>query len=281
MRTCIGLLTHCDSQESPERFKILEECVASLKMVKRDDVFIHLWDNMSSDTVKEFLKKQDFIDEYNFSDRNLYDLVAMHYLIKKAESLGCEFVIHLEDDFLFYDEDFLDDAYEFMDKNKDCGYLRLVKYEYGDKQKYTKDSSHPKPDKANWQRHFNVITEETLRWEDCGLIGNHRFYKNNWHWHNFIGLTRVDVFKQLVPQCDHHPLQPLEGEMMVRYANLGYKVGILNGGVATHLGEFNTKTSARLAKIAKAKGRSHPLIKMSDVIEEIEKMEESQKKMII
>lgn len=275
MRVCIGLLTHCDSEKSPERFEIMKKCIASLDF-KRDDVYLYVWDNASSEDVKEFLRSQDHIDEHNFSDKNLYDVVAVHYLVRRAEQLGCEYVMHLEDDLMFYDTKFWDEAFAFMDANKDCGCLRIMKYEYWDKKKYTKDSGHPEADKANWLRHFNCITGEKLLWEPCVSRGNYKFFKNNWHFYLFPTICRIEVFKQLVPHKDHRPLQGLEGRMMREYVNLGLKVGVLDGGVVTHLGEFNTKTSARLAKVAQH-GHNLPIIRYTEVTPEVERAIEANK----
>jgi hypothetical protein len=271
MKVCIGLLTHCDSGKSPERFKVMKECIEALAYIKTKDTYLYVWDNNSSNDVRAFLKAQDHIDEFCFSDKNLYDVVAVHYLAKKAEELGSEYVMHLEDDLFFYDRDFWGECFAFMKLHQDCGYLRILKYDCDDKEKYTKDSGHPAPDKANWQRHNNCITNEKLEWEACGHLGKYRFYKNNWHWYNFVSLARLDVFKKLLPHEDQRPLQGLEGYMMKRYAELGLKVGVMDKGVVDHRGAFNTKTSARLAKVAQHGGHNLPHIGYTKVIEEVER----------
>ena len=51
MRTCIGLLTYCDSEKYPKRFEVMKRCIKSLEAIKRDDIYITVWDNNSSEDV--------------------------------------------------------------------------------------------------------------------------------------------------------------------------------------------------------------------------------------
>ena len=57
--------------------------------------------------------------------------------------------------------------------------------------------------------------------------------------------------------------------MMKKYHELGLKVGILDEGVVTHIGEFTEKTSQRI-KITKSQ-RELPIIIYGDVLKEISK----------
>jgi hypothetical protein len=216
--------------------------------------------------VRTFLKSKSFFDEFYFSNENLYDVVAVHLLAKKAKELNASYVCHLEDDFYFYENDFLDSCFEFLDKNEDCGYLRILKYEYDNKSKYSKFTQTENKDKANCQRHFNCISNKKLAWEEVGKIGIHHFYKNNWHWYNFANIARTDVFENIIPKSDCKPLQKLEKVMMQKYNDLNLKVGVLDLGAVTHLGHFTEKTSHRI-RLFKEK---LPVIKYEEVLEEIE-----------
>jgi len=266
-KLCVGLLTHCDGDKSPERFGILKKAVDSLQNLKRDDVYIYAWDNNSSKEVCEFLKSKDFFDALYFSKQNMYDLVAVHKLIEESEKINAEYVCHLEDDFYFYENDFLDSCFEFLDKNKGCGYLRILKYEYDNKEFYDKFLQHPLRDEANCQRHFNQITKESLEWEDAGHFEDYQFYKNNWHWYNYANICRAEVFRKIIPNHDHRPLQKLEGHMMEKYNELGLKVGVMDSGVVTHLGHFTEKTSQRINLMSK--NQELPLIKYEEILQEI------------
>ena len=273
IKWCIGLLTCCDSQKMPERFEILKKAVDSLELVKREDVFIYCWDNNSSDETKDFLKSKPFIDEFYFSKKNLYDVVAVHCLAEKARSLGAKYVSHLEDDFLFYNDSFHDACFDFLEQNKDCGYLRVLKYDFNKKFIYDKFGNYPKQDKENCQRHFNQITKEKLRWIDCGDISGFSFYKNNWHWYNYFNICNYNVFNKIIPKRDHKPLMPLEGFMMDAYHSLGLSVGIMDKGIVTHIGQFTAKTSQRLNK-TNNQTKKLPIIRYEEVLEEIKKYNE-------
>jgi len=266
-KLCIGLLTHCDSRVAPKRFEILKRSVGSLQGLQRDSVYIYVWDNSSSKDVREYLKSKDFFDAVYFSDKNYFDLVAVHKLVAEAKKIDAQYVCHLEDDLFFYDHGFLNASFRFLDENSDCGYLRILKYEYENQKIYDKSGVHPLRDKANYQRHYNQITKEELIWEQCGELEGYVFLKNNWHWYNFANICRTDVFEKIIPRNNHQPLQKLEGYMMKKYFDLGLKVGVLDLGAATHLGEFTTETSQRLKVVGERK--KLPIINYSDVVQEI------------
>jgi len=266
-RLCVGLLTHCDDASSPERFEVLKRAVSSLQVLAREDVYIYVWDNNSSENVRSFLRSMDFFDALYFSDKNLYDFAAVHKLVHEAKKINAEYVCHLEDDFLFYRNDFLDQCFHFMKHNDDCGYLRILKYEYNKREIYDKFLNHPQKDEANCQRHFNQVTKEPLKWTAGETISGDTFYKNNWHWYNYANICRRDIFEKIIPNFDHEPLQSLEGYMIKKYHELNLNVGILDGGAVDHIGLFNQKTSERLRLVSQNK--KLPLIKYDDVLGEI------------
>ena len=266
-KLCVGLLTHCNSQESPERFEILKKAVNSLQNLKRDNTYIYVWDNQSSREVREFLRSVDFFDAIYFSKQNMYDFVAVHKLVQESKKINAKYVCHLEDDFYFYKNDFLDSCFEFLDNNEDCGYLRILKYEYENRDLYNKFLSHPLKDEANCQRHFNQITKMDLIWENVGKLKNYNFYKNNWHWYNYANICRSEIFAKIIPHHDHRPLQSLEGYMMEEYHKLGLKTGVMDEGAVTHLGSFTEKTSQRIKLISN--NRKLPVLKYQEILKEI------------
>ncbi len=268
IKLCIGLLTHCNAKQSPERFEILKKSINSLEALDSEDVYIYVWDNNSSEEVKSFLREKSFFKETHFSNENLYDLAAVHKLVQVAEKVKAPYVCHLEDDFLFYRSDFVSSCCDFLDRNKDCGYLRILRYEFDKMHVYDKFADHPDKDLANCQRHFNQISKLNLTWEKSEKIKDYQFYKNNWHWYNYANICRLEVFKSIIPYEDHKPLQKLEGYMMQKYHDMNLKVGVLDQGVVTHIGQFTEKTSQRI-KLA-SKNIEPPTINYSKVIKEIE-----------
>ena len=272
---CIGVLCYCDSNIYPERFEILKKCITSLSKIRQENVYIYAIDNGSSNEVVSFLENSKNIDDVYQSSQNLYDVLAVHLLAKKAKEVGARYVMHLEDDFLFYQDNFLKSAITFLDDNIDCGYLRILKYDYNNKEIYDKFSGHKNIDKANAQRHYNTITKEKLLWKEAGLINNFKYFKNNWHWYNYANICRSDIFKKIIPYEDCHPLQSLEGHMMREYQDLDLLAGVMDIGVVSHEGIFNKKTSQRHAVLDGSLGSESsklPLIKFEDIQKELKRL---------
>ena len=165
-RLCIGLLTHCDDVKTPERFEVLKKSINSLERLKSDDVYIYLWDNCSSEGVRNFLDKKNFFNAKYYSNNNLYDVVAVHKLAKTAEEIGADYVCHLEDDFFFYESDFVKSCCDFLDINEDCGYLRILKYDYHRKYIFDKLDQYELEDKLASlpTEEFNKINENDLKY---------------------------------------------------------------------------------------------------------------------
>ena len=194
-KLCVGLLTYCNSKTHPERYEIIKKCVDSFKNLVEENVYIYALDNGSSSDVIEYLRASPYIDDIYEARNNLYDVLAVNFLIKKAKQINATYVMHLEDDFFFYENNFVDNAIEFLEKNSGCGYLRILKYDWHNKEIYNKLANHPDKDLANCQRHFNAITNEGLIWARMNEnIGNFCFYVTNWHWYNFANICRLEVF---------------------------------------------------------------------------------------
>jgi len=246
IKICIGLLTYCPPN-NPQKFSVLKKTVDSLSLLKEccEGVHIYVWDNNSSPETKEYLKSKDLFDSYYMSGKNYYDVGAMHFLAEKAKSLNSPYVMHVEDDMCFYNRDFLNDSFSFMEKNKDCGALRVIKYEYDKMPKYDKLSNYPLKDHANAMRHLNWITKESLTWQGPQKFGKNIFYKNNWHWTNFPSVCRTEILDTILPKTDCSPLNKFEGIMMKNYDKLNLSVGVLDGGATTHLANTTTEASMR------------------------------------
>tara|TARA_R100001594_G_scaffold5806_1_gene17339 strand:- start:7878 stop:8744 length:867 start_codon:yes stop_codon:yes gene_type:complete len=249
IKLCVGILTYCPP-ENPERLEVLKKCVASMAVLKnsQENIRIHVWDNNSCEEAKLFLKSNSFIDSFYFSSGNYYDYGAMHFLAEKAKSIGAEYVMHVEDDNFFYDDNFLDDSFEFLNNNVDVGTLRVLKYDFDNKHLYDKfDAKLRGAGNANAQRHFNQITRDPLEWSEPCLVGKKVFYKNNWHWYNFPSLCKTTLLEEILPKKDHKPLIEFEGYLMKEYHRIAtannLKTAVLNLGAVEHL---DIKTSMRI-----------------------------------
>jgi len=271
-KLCVGLLTYCNSETHPERYDIFKTCLNSLKNLVGENVYIYALDNGSSEDVIASLNECPYLDDVYQSRNNLYDVLAVNFLVRKAKEVSANYVMHLEDDFLFYRDDFLNTCFEFLEKNKDCGYLRILKYDFKNKILYDKLGGHPDRDMANSQRHYNNVSKDALTWASDQQMGKFDFYKTNWHWYNFANICNLSVFEKIIPKRDVYPMQALEGEMMKNYYNLNLMVGVMDLGVVSHMGHFDKKTSLRLAfkKTGCHSEKQFPIVKMKNVEEEIE-----------
>ena len=272
-KLCVGLLTYCDSIKLPKRFDIFKECLSSLKNIKSENVYIYAIDNGSSQDVVKQLKDCEYIDDVYVSSKNLYDVLAVNLLSEKAKQVGAEYVMHLEDDFLFYKNDFVDSCISFLEKHDQCGYVRILKYDFNNKDVYDKLSKSNKRDIENCQRHYNQITKNSLMWTKKQVLGEFEFYLNNWHWYNFANICKLSVFDKIIPKEDCYPLQHLEKIMIKKYHNLNLFTGVMDLGVVSHVGKFNVSMSTRHA-VQENSGKNEitPIISIEEVRDEIKKL---------
>ena len=266
---CIAVLSFCNDEENPERFEINKRCLASMEKLKNENNYIFVWDNNSSENVKEFLRSCEFFDDVFFSDKNMYDNAAMTMLYFKAKQLGAKYVTFLCDDNYVFDENAIEPAKEFLEKNDDCGYVRILKYEFDNKHLYDKINPVEGADMGNWQRHYNNITKELLRWEGPQDIQGYRFFKNNWHWTEFPNLCKFDVFEKIFPRRDCGPMMVLEGTMMRNYNATGLKTGVLDMGSITHDQMGFTPEKSLRAKHLPGEIERTITVKFEDIIKEM------------
>ena len=240
----MNILTFCDHIKNPERFKMIQDALPSLKEFKNEDVLITLWDNGSSKEVKNFLKTLDFIDFLYESKENFYDVAPILFLEKMGRNLQTEFVCHMEDDLKVINKNFLNSIFDFFEDHQDVGGMRILKYEYYNQRKYIKGGG-AGVDRSNMQTHRNVVSGKPLLWEGPFKYGTHTIFKNNWHWYNFPIITRSSVYSKLIAQTDIEPLQFQEGHMMKKYYKTKLKLGVFDQGIVNHLGSFNPQESMR------------------------------------
>ena len=274
---CIGVLSYCDSEKTPDRYKRLKESVLSMSALKNSKNYMFLWDNGSSNDVKQFLSERSFFDDIFFSDKNLMDNGPITLLNMKAKELGAEFVTFLCDDSLVYDEKAIPHCFDFLRSNNDVGYVRVLKYEIDKWFNYDKIHKNPQTDIANAQRHYNNISGEPLSWEGVWSLGGYNFYKNNWHWTEFPNVCKANVLDKIIPKEDCGPMQVLEGTMMKNYHQLGLKTGVLDMGAITHnQRDFHGGGSLRVSEVCNT-SLSEMIIKYDEMVEKIEEVVSSVK----
>jgi len=245
--TVISVLTFCNSEKMNERYEIMKKALPTLEPLSKDpSVFLMLWDNGSSEDVKDYLKGLGFFNFQYFSEENLYDVPVLRAISETAKTLNAKYICHVEDDLELMKPDCLLSLKKFLDENEDVGGVRLLKFDYYNQEKYDKRRSGPGVDRSNFMSLRNIIDNSSLVWSDPIKVDEHTFFKVNWHWYNFPIFAKSEVFEKVVVKGDVEPLQAQEGIMAKNFNDLNLKLSILNGGVFNHLGTFNAKGSARL-----------------------------------
>ena len=288
-RLVIGIITFC-RDDMDLRFEIMKKALPELRQLKKDDVYITLWDNNSSDKVKNFLRTLDFVDYAHFSDKNFYDVAPIQFLNKAAQKINADYVCHMEDDLLVCNDTPYKDVtalMDWMDQNENVGGSRILRWEMSNIEKYNKRGFDHNIDRANMQTHLNVATGEKLIIEPVELYNldtNEKICnvaRTNWHWYNFPIICKSTVYQQIVPMEDIEPLQVQEGYMMKKYSETGLLLGAHDGGIVTHLAPPTptSKTSARhhmkrifseLKEKPKNMGTEVPVMNMKEVLQEVE-----------
>ena len=244
---CIGVVSYCNSKENPERFEIIKKTLPALSKLKNENNYMFLWDNGSTEEVKEFQKSLSFFDDRYFSYENLYDVGPNILLNIMSKKINAKFVTYIEDDLLLFAPEKIKSCLTFLENNPDCGTVRLLKYERGKELVYDKMQKNSKTDLGNCIRHYNDVKKEKLVWEDCKDIDGNKFYKNNWHWTQFPNVSKTEVFDKIVIKHDCMPLNGFEGLIMKKFNELNLKVGVIEGGVFSHIQDgFTPKASMRV-----------------------------------
>ena len=245
--TVISVLTFCNSEKMTERYKMMKKALPTLEALSRDPtVFLMLWDNGSSDEVKDYLKTLNFFDFQYFSEDNLYDVPVLRAISETAKILNAKYVCHVEDDLELMEPECIPFLKKFLQEHEDVGGVRLLKFDYYNQKKYDKRNPSKDVDRSNFMTLRNIVDDSPLKWSDPIEMGKYKFFKVNWHWYNFPIFSKLEVFSKVVVSGDVEPLQAQEGRMAKQFNNLDLKLAILNGGVFNHLGTFNPKGSARL-----------------------------------
>jgi len=148
-----------------------------------------------------------------------------------ARDIGAEYMCILYDDFIVYDPA-LKDVTEFLEKNQDTSCVRIPAYDFNDKRKYDADvtSKSTNPDAI---RHYNSVTKKSLVWEGPFSVGNHYFYKNNWHYTSRPCVWRTSFFETVLETQGQSSkvLQGFEAWATTQFESFSIKTGVLDKGM--------------------------------------------------
>ena len=151
-RTLVTILTW-------NKVKKLKKTIDSfLKYNKKESFDILVLDNGSTDSTEKYLKKKGVNYIKNKSNQGIY--LGCVKLWDYAFHHNYKFILHLENDFSSIGQTFLKELEDYLDENKEIGFVRL-----NDK----KDLN------------INYITKDKIIYYDCKYVGGHKICKFNYH----------------------------------------------------------------------------------------------------
>lgn len=234
MKSClVGVLSWCDSDRFPERFKIFKKCVRSIeKYIPKEHCIRAVVDNNSSEDVKRFIKSTSVFDIKILLPENIHDTGGLAVLAKICKDMALKYFFPIDNDHVFFRKGFLQPCLYMLERHPECGYVRLLKFKYNKRDFYDKAKKGLKGhNEANEIWMYNLVTRKSLSWEGP-IKDKFSFYINNWHWATCGPLTKLSVWEKIFPKKEG--LMPIyydsENAMRRQYQKLNLKTLVLNGG---------------------------------------------------
>jgi|1_EtaG_2_1085319.scaffolds.fasta_scaffold02041_6 hypothetical protein len=186
--------------------------------------------NNCSEVAEEKIRMQSGIDEMFSIKDNLWDVCAIYVAARVAKDRGHSYCCYMYDDFVVYNDRFVEDCINFMDAHEDVGCLRVPAYSVAHMEKF--NSYHtPKSINPDSVRHYNTTTNEPLKWEGPYGVGTNIFFKNNWHYTSRPTLWRTDLLLSFFDGLQTCPvMQDFEKLGCIKLHESGLRTGILDGG---------------------------------------------------
>lgn len=235
MKKClIGIISWCDSERFPQRFKAFQKCLKSWeKYISKDSCTIAIVDNNSSESVQKLIETSPLFDIKVILPENIHDVGAYGVLSQIAKDQGLDYVWFLENDYELFRPVKINSLITFLKKHPKCGYIRMQKFEVAYREKYDKNLKQKKnTDLANaiWLR--NIVTSEALKVSEPHSILDDKYYLTNWHFGIHGGFMKTKtwdhIFPPLTSQVPYY--YKFEKYMREKYQQGGYKTGFLDGG---------------------------------------------------
>lgn len=208
-RMIVGYLSYVTETNKENRLNDFKESLNSLSLFKSDQIEFISIDNSSIDEVKNTLASSSKFSRCFHYKNNHYDIALFYTTMWYANVINADYICFLYDDFIVYD-DALDDTIKFMDQNPDVSCVRIPFYDYDNKHLFDSEIT-PKSKNPDSVRHYNFITQSPLTWEGPFKVGNHIFYKNNWHYTSRPTIWRKDFFDSVLRTQGFEETRILQG----------------------------------------------------------------------
>ena len=231
-RMVVGYLTYVTPKNKDNRLIDFYDSLASLDTFKSDQIIFISIDNSSIDEVKNRLKSSNRFSSFFHYKINHFDTALFYTTAWHAKYINADYMCFLYDDFIAYDDAF-DDVISFMDKNQDVSCVRIPAYDFNQKHLYDAEKT-PKSINPDSIRHYNSVTNEKLNWEGPFHVGNHIFYKNNWHYTSRPIVWRTSFFNKVIELQGNmsNILQGFEAWACKMFNSAGLVTGVLDIGMA-------------------------------------------------
>lgn len=229
-RMVVGYLTYINEVNERKRLQDFNNSLKSMSLLKNEKLEFISVDNNSTNEVRESLLKNELFSRHFHYKKNYFDVALFYTTTWYADQISADYVCFLYDDFIVYDNA-VDDVIQFMDSNPEVSCTRIPIYDFNNKNLFDSEftSKSINPDAI---RHYNYVLNKELSWEGPFRVGNHDFYKNNWHYTSRPTVWRTKPFiESLKKQGEMSKvLQGFEKWAYSAFRNL--TVGVLDGGMA-------------------------------------------------
>jgi len=233
MKKCVvGYLTYVNEKNKNQRLNDFYDSINSLSKIKNDSIEFISIDNSSISEVKNKLKESGVFSNCFHYDNNHYDVALFYTTLWYAKEKNIDYICFLYDDSIVIDDAF-EDTLNFMEKNEEISCTRISYYDFENKDYFNSEIT-PKSKNPDSIRHYNFVTGEKLNWEGPFLVGEHCFYKNNWHYTSRPTIWKREVFEKVLNTQGNTSriLQGFEDWAQPAFEKEKIKIGVLNHGIA-------------------------------------------------
>ena len=226
----IGYLCYLNDENKGRRGQNFYKSLESIPLLHEQPCKVVAIKNNCSKTVEAQIDNQTGIDYSVSFSKNFWDISVIYSCARLAKENNFDYCCYMYDDFVVYNERFIEDAVHFMNQHSDVGCLRIPQYSYQDMKRFNASvtSKQKNPDAI---RHYNTVTNQELSWEGPYNVGNNIFYKNNWHYTSRPTIWRTEVLMSFFESMDEVPVMQFFEEYAANaFEKTGLKTGVLDGG---------------------------------------------------
>ena len=226
----VTYLCYLTEANTPRRGKNFYKSLESIKLLQNQKCKVVAIQNVCTEDAEQKIDKQPGIDFSIKLKKNLWDISVIYAAAKIAKENNMKYCIYTYDDFVVYDDSFIEACVDFMEVHSDAACLRIPAYEYENQQKFD-PSTTPKSVNPDSVRHYNTQTGKNLEWEGPFKHLDKTFYKCNWHYTSRPSLWRTDILLSFFENYENIPvMQHFEVHGCKLLAEAGLSVGVLDRG---------------------------------------------------